>query len=105
MFVLVAAAIVIAGTFILKSLTSGIIKIVGLMIVAFLGRRADLGATGFGWVEGQDVTVIVAAALFGWISGIVLSSFVFKSDGFGRHFFIPIIAVGLTYLAAIFIEL
>ncbi|NNU15398.1 hypothetical protein HK107_03530 [Parvularcula sp. ZS-1/3] len=103
--ILVAVAIVIAGTFVLKRILGTAVKLAGLGVVAFLARRQDIGAQGYDWVQGLDVTVIAAAALFGWVVGIILNLFVFREDGFGRHFFVPLIAVAMSYAAALLIEL
>jgi hypothetical protein len=103
--ILIAAAVVIAGTFVLKKLLGSAVKLAGLMAVALLGRREGLGATGFDWVEGQDLTVIAASAFFGLIVGVILNAFMFKEDGFGRHFFVPLIAVAFSYVTALVMEL
>jgi hypothetical protein len=103
--ILIAAAVVIAGTFVLKKLLGSFVKLAGLAGVAFLGRREGVGANGFDWVEGQDLTVILAAAFFGLVVGFVLNAFMFKEDGFGRHFFVPLIAVAFTYVAALVTQL
>lgn len=103
--ILIATAVVIAGTFVLRSFASVGIKLAGLGAVAFLGRRQDVGATGYDWVNALDMQVIAAAAIFGWVTGLALRLFVFREDGFGKHFLVPLVAVGLTYAAALFIQL
>lgn len=103
--ILIAAAVVVAGTFVIRSVFGSVIKILGLAAVAFLARRQDLGVEGFGWLSSTDLTVIVAAALFGWVVGVIMNLFVFREDGFGRHFFVPLIAVAMSYGAALLIEL
>lgn len=103
--ILIAAAVVIAGTFVLRRIAGSAIKLAGLGAVAFLGRRQDVGATGYDWVNSEDLQIIVAAAVFGWIVGIVLRLFAFREDGFGKHFIVPLVAVGLSYAAALLIKL
>lgn len=103
--ILVAAAIVIAGTFVLKKVLGSALKVAGLAVVAFLGRREDVGADGFGWMEPYDGMIILSAAVFAWITGMVMNAFVFREDGFGRHFFVPLIAVAMAYVAALLIDL
>jgi len=103
--ILAAVAAVIAGTFILKAMLGNIFKIAGLLVVAFLSLRQDVGASGFDWVLPYQMVIILGAALFGWLVHIVANVAVFKEDGFGRHFFSPLIAVAATYLAAMLVEL
>lgn len=101
----IAAVVVIAATFVLRNIAGLALRLAGLGTVAFLGHRQALGAAGFGWIEGQDATVIGASALFGLVVAMVLNAFVFREDGFARHFFVPLIAVGLTYAAAFLTKL
>ena len=103
--ILVAAAAVVAGTFILKAMMGSLIKIVGLVVVAFFGRREQVGAEGIDWVLPYDMAIIFGSAIVGWIVSIMLNTLVFREDGFGRHFFSPLIAVGFTYAAAYLTQL
>ena len=103
--ILVATAMVIAGTFVLRKVAAGAIKLAGLAVVAFLGRRQDVGAVGYDWMNSEDIQIIVAAAIFGWLGGIALRLFAFREDGFGKHFVVPMVAVGLAYAAALLIKL
>lgn len=103
--VLVAAAAVVAATFILKALMANILKLGGLLIVGFFGRREQVGAEGFDWLVPYDMAIILGAALGGWIVTILLNLMVFRQDGFGRHFFSPLIAVGFTFAAGYLIQL
>jgi hypothetical protein len=106
MVILIAAAVVIAGTFVLRKLLGSALKIAGLLVVAFLARRADQNFSGFDWVWAEPNLVILASgAIFGWIVGMVMNVFIFREDGFGRHFFVPLIAVAATYIAVLFIAL
>ncbi|MEM1379027.1 MAG: hypothetical protein AAGH41_00230 [Pseudomonadota bacterium] len=98
--ILVAAVAVVAGTFVLKAIMGSLLKIVGLIAVAFFGRREQVGADGFTWVVLYDGAIILGAALAGWLVSIALNLVVFRKDGFGRHFFSPLIAVAFTFVAA-----
>ncbi|MEM9839416.1 MAG: hypothetical protein AAF830_09725 [Pseudomonadota bacterium] len=103
--VLVAAVAVVAATFILKALMANILKLGGLLVVAFFGRREQVGADGIDWLVPYDMAIILGAAVGGWIVSVLLNLVVFREDGFGRHFFSPLIAVAFTFVAGYLIQL
>jgi hypothetical protein len=103
--ILIGVAAVILGTFVLRKAVSLAVKVGGLMVVALIARRQDIGARGWDWMTADDFVIVLGAALFGWLVSAVLSALVFREDGLGRHFGGPLFAVAAAYGAAMLIEL
>lgn len=103
--VLVAAAAVIAATFLLKAVLASILRLVLLAIVAFFGRREAVGAQGFDWILPYDLVLILGAAIAGWLVGGLMNFVFFRQQGFSRAVVSPLLAVAVTYLAALFVQI
>jgi len=103
--ILVAVGVVVLGTFILKKTLSFLLRLGGLGVISFLARANQQGQEGFTWMDTDDFIVIGSAAAFGFAVALVLNSLIFREDGLGRHFGVPIIAAAITYGAALLIEI
>jgi len=105
MTILIAAGVVILGTFFLKSIFGIIFRVGGLALVAYFARRPDDSAETLSWITQDDLAIIGASAFFGLIVAMIMNAFVWREDGLGRHLFTPLIAVAASYLAAYTINL
>ena len=102
---LIAAGVVMLGTFFLKSIFGTVFRLAGLAVIAYFARRPDGASDYVSWLTKDDFTVIAASALFGLIVALVLNGFFWRESKIGRHVFTPLIAVVACYAAAYTVNL
>ncbi|MEO1657060.1 MAG: hypothetical protein AAFR65_05015 [Pseudomonadota bacterium] len=95
-----AAAVVILGTFFVKTALGTVIRLGGLAGVAYMARRPDDTEALFSWLTSSDLQAIGVSAVFGLLVAMIMNAFVWREDGFGRHFFTPMLAVAASFLAS-----
>ncbi|MEO1042566.1 MAG: hypothetical protein AAFX52_09760 [Pseudomonadota bacterium] len=103
--ILIAAGLVMLGTFFLRSAFGIIFRLGGLAVIAYFARRPDDEESAFGWVTPDDIAIIGASAAFGFIVAMILNGFVWRESKLGRHLFTPFIAIAACYAAAYTINL